>query len=167
MELTLKPVTGENRKTVEQLEVYPHQAGYIESVRECMEEADKLDAWHPMCILDGDLLIGFTMYGIIPEPAYTRLWFDRFLIDRRYQGKGYARPAARLILGEIKQRYPDTDIYLSVYEENQLAISLYQSLGFVFTGELDTKGEKIMCMRIIRCPNVTRFSCCPDTSPHT
>ena len=38
------------------------------------------------------------------------------------------------------------DIYLSVYEENHVAISLYQSYGFKFNGELDTKGEKIMVL---------------------
>lgn len=109
-----------------------------------MEEADALKAWHPVCIYDGEILIGFAMYGQISEPAYTRLWFDRFLIDKHHQGKGYARPAIQLILKEMWTCYPNMDIYLSVYEENQKAIALYQSFGFMFTGELDTKGEKIM-----------------------
>lgn len=82
--LILKPITGENRDIAEALTVLPHQAGYIETVRECLEEADQLDAWRPICIFDGDIPIGFAMYGRITEPAYTRLWFDRFLIDRRY-----------------------------------------------------------------------------------
>ena len=142
--LILKPITGENRDIAEALTVFPHQAGYIETVRECLKEADQLDAWRPICILDGDIPIGFAMYGRITEPANTRLWFDRFLIDRRYQGKGYAKPAIQLILKDMQVHYPNTDIYLSVYEENQQAIALYQSFGFVFTGELDSKGEKIM-----------------------
>ena len=54
-----------------------------------MKEADQLAAWHPMCIYDNDTLIGFAMYGMIQEPAYTRLWFDRLLIDKQHQGKGY------------------------------------------------------------------------------
>ena len=110
----------ENRDIAEALTVLPHQAGYIETVRECLEEADQLDAWRPICILDGDIPIGFAMYGRITEPAYTRLWFDRFLIDRRYQGKGYAKPAIQLILKDMQVHYPNTDIYLSVYEERKL-----------------------------------------------
>lgn len=51
-----------------------------------------------MCIYDNDTMIGFTMYGMIQEPAYTRLWFDRLLIDKQHQGKGYAKPAVQLIL---------------------------------------------------------------------
>lgn len=44
------------------MKVFPHQTGFIESVAECMKEADQLAAWHPMCIYDNDTLIGFTMY---------------------------------------------------------------------------------------------------------
>lgn len=36
---------------------------------------------------------------------------------------------------------------LSVYEENHVAISQYQSFEFQFTRELDTKGEKIMVIK--------------------
>lgn len=129
------------------MEVFPHQTGFIESVSECMKEADRLAAWNPMCIYEKDTLIGFAMYGMIQEPAYTRLWFDRFLIDKQYQDKGYAKPAIQMILSEISDRYPNTDIYLSVYAENRSAIALYRSFGFAFTGELDTKGEQIMVCR--------------------
>ncbi|WP_390450871.1 GNAT family N-acetyltransferase [Pseudoflavonifractor gallinarum] len=92
--LSLIPVTSKNRRAIEKLKVFPHQTGFIESVADCMKEADQLAAWHPMCIYDNDTLIGFTMYGMIQEPAYTRLWFDRLLIDKQHQGKGYAKPAA-------------------------------------------------------------------------
>lgn len=87
--LSLIPVTSKNRRAAEKLKVFPHQTGFIESVADCMKEADQLAAWHPMCIYDNDTLIGFAMYGMIQEPAYTRLWFDRLLIDKQHQGKGY------------------------------------------------------------------------------
>lgn len=57
MKLVLKPVTRENRKETEQLEVFSYQKDYIESVRECMDEADQLEAWHPVCIYDRETLI--------------------------------------------------------------------------------------------------------------
>ncbi len=84
------------------------------------------------------------MYGRIKEKKYTRLWFDRLLIDKKYQGRGYAKATIKLILKRIINEYPDESIYLSVYEENINAISLYEYYGFEFTGEIDTKGEKIM-----------------------
>lgn len=67
MELRIVPVTAENRIAAENLQVYPNQIGYIESVVDCLKEADNLSDWRPMCIYDGDLLIGFTMYGRIKE----------------------------------------------------------------------------------------------------
>ena len=97
--------------------------------------------------MDGDILIGFAMYGEIAEPKGTRVWLDRFLIDKNHQGKGYAKPVFELILNKIKSLYTNKDIYLSVYEDNEHAIKLYKSLGFVFTGELDINGEKIMLLK--------------------
>ena len=47
---------------------------------------------------------------MIQEPAYTRLWFDRLLIDKQHQGKGYAKPAVQLILQEIRTHYPNANI---------------------------------------------------------
>lgn len=144
MELRIVPVTAENRISAENLQVYPNQVGYIEPVVDCLKEADNLSDWRPMCIYDDELLVGFTMYGRIKEKKYTRLWFDRLLIDKRYQGRGYAKSAIRLILRRIIKEYPDESIYLSVYEENINEISLYKYYGFEFTGEIDKKGEKIM-----------------------
>lgn len=97
--------------------------------------------------MDGDILIGFAMYGEIAEPKGTRVWFDRFLIDKNHQGKGYAKPVFELILNKIKSLYTNKDIYLSVYEDNEHAIKLYKSFGFVFTGKLDINGEKIMLLK--------------------
>ena len=65
---------------------------------------------------------------MILEPAYTRLWFDRLLIDKQHQGKGYAKPAVQLILQEIRSHYPNTDIYLSVYAENHPAIATQKTI---------------------------------------
>ena len=92
--LHFEAVNSRNRAEVEHLEVFAEQSGFIESVTQCLQEADKLELWRPVGIYDRSMLIGFAMYGMIQEPAYTRLWFDRLLIDKQHQGKGYAKPAA-------------------------------------------------------------------------
>lgn len=79
------------------------------------------------------------MHGMIQELAYTCLWFDRFLIDKQHQVKGDAKPTTQMILSEICDHYPKTDIYLSVYAENRPTIALYRSFGFAYMGELDTR----------------------------
>lgn len=145
MNLHFEPVNPENRKDVESLQVLPEQTGFIESVRECMIEADELKAWKPVGIYDGDLLIGFAMYGCFSDSQPARgVWLDRILIDRKYQGKGYGKAATLALLKRLYQEYGAEQVYLSVYESNEAAVALYQQLGFQFNGKNDTKGEKIM-----------------------
>ena len=48
------------------------------------------------------------------------------------------------MLDYLGARFDSKYIYLSVYEENQAAIQLYESFGFEFTDEMDVNGEMIM-----------------------
>lgn len=145
MNLHFEPVNPSNRSGVETLQVLPEQAGFIESVRECLSEADEFQEWRPVGIYDGDLLVGFAMYGYFSEPhGEGRVWLDRILIDGRHQKKGYGKAAVLALLKRLGLEYGKKQIYLSVYDNNGAAISLYQRLGFHFNGEYDTKGEKIM-----------------------
>ena len=137
-------VNDENRKEVEGLTVFSEQADFIESVSECLQEADELDLWCPVGIYDNDTLIGFAMYGYFPEPAPGQLWLDRLLIDKKYQGKGYGKQAVVSLLDRLHTEYQSNTVYLSVYENNLHAIRLYQQIGFRFNGEYDSKGEHIM-----------------------
>lgn len=74
----------------------------------------------------------------------SKVWLDRFMIDKCHQGKGYARPVLGFLINHMKKEYPNEDIYLNVYDDNQVAIKLYREFGFEFTEELDVNGEKIM-----------------------
>ena len=137
-------VNDENRKEVEGLTVFSEQAGFIESVNECLQEADELELWRPVGIYDSDTLIGFAMYGYFPEPTPGQLWLDRLLIDKKYQGKGYGKQAVFSLLDRLHAEYQSDTVYLSVYENTPRAIRLYQQIGFRFNGKYDTKGEHIM-----------------------
>ena len=67
MKLIITPVTRNNRTIVEKLEIHQYQQGYIESVKECMKEADALKDWKPVCIMDNNTIVGFARYGRICE----------------------------------------------------------------------------------------------------
>ena len=146
MNLKIVPVDDTNRKQVENLTVLVEQKHFIETVKECMMEADEISDWEPVCIYDGDILIGFAMYGYMRHETLKRVWFDRLLIDYHYQKRGYGRKSVELIISRIKEEYPNKEIYISAYEDNKIAISLYKSFGFVENGELDINGEKIMVL---------------------
>ena len=146
MDLKLIPVTKENRSTALSLTVGIGQEHYIETVEECLEEADRNFEWEPVCICDNDTMIGFAMYGNITLDEGNQVWFDRFLIDHRYQHKGYGKNSVELIIDQLHKEFPGMDIRLSVYEDNEVAISLYESFGFKFNGERDINGEAVMIL---------------------
>ena len=99
MKIRLEPVTVASRAAVERVEPAPGQGGGVESVAECLAEADRRRCWRPVGVYDGDALIGFAMYGFFWEYLpFGRLWLDRLLIDRRFQGRGYGRAALAALL---------------------------------------------------------------------
>lgn len=144
--LHFETVTAKNRGAVERLALLPEQAGFIESPTECLREADASDFWRPVGIYDGTELVGFAMYGYLPFLGEGQLWFDRLLIDKAFQGRGYAKAAIAALLERLRQEYPCRRVYLSVYGDNAAAIHLYRQAGFSFNGDYDTKGERVMVL---------------------
>lgn len=142
-------ITKKNCREYLHLRVAARQRHFVESVRQSLEEAWGNPQWEPVGIYADEILIGFAMYGFWEnEGSCGRVWLDRYLIDERYQGKGYGRCCLTALISHITSIYRTREIYLSVYEENQQAVKLYQSAGFCFNGELDVHGEKIMVLFI-------------------
>lgn len=92
------------------------------------------------------------MHGL-GDAAYidaTKLWLDRFMIDKHYQGKGYGKQAMRLIMKKLLEDYHTNEIHLSVHDDNFSAISLYEKLEFTFTDQVDPMGELVMVYRKVQ-----------------
>ena len=88
--------------------------------------------WNVKAIYDDDLMIGFTMYGYCYEEAFYEIC--RLMIDHKYQGKGYGKLALIKIIEEMKKQEDCKEIYISFDPKNNIARSLYESLGFKDTG---------------------------------
>ena len=80
-ELRILPVGPENRAACLGLRTAPGQEGFVESVEDCLREAQGYGAWRPVALLRGEEVVGFAMYGFFPmyKPA-GRVWLDRLLI---------------------------------------------------------------------------------------
>ena len=65
----------------------------------------------------------------------------RFMIDRKYQGKGYGKEALQLIINDMKNEFHCNEIYLSVDPENVKAKHIYQQFGFYSTGKVVDEEE--------------------------
>ncbi len=142
MKVFLEKITSKNINKIKQLKIKKEQEDYIESIDICLIEAQKNKFWEARAILKDEDIIGFTMFGYFQKE--NRVWLDRLLIDKKYQGYGYGKEAILLLIEEIKKIYNVSKIYLSVYDNNLKAIKLYKRLGFYFNGELDINGELVM-----------------------
>ena len=68
------------------------------------------------------------------EDPKDRYWLWRFMIDEKYQGRGLGREALKQIIAYFKDNGA-TNIRLSTKDSNTNAIRLYESFGFVPTGD--------------------------------
>lgn len=140
MDTEFRTVTRSNLTDVLGLTVLDEQEDFIESMEECIQDAQEDERYVPLGLYCDGEIVGFAMYGQFKG----RVWFDRFLIDQKYQGQGLGKHFFRKMLDYLGARFDSKYIYLSVYEENQAAIQLYESFGFEFTDEMDVNGEMIM-----------------------
>ena len=98
-------------------------------------------------IYNDDAPVGFLMIGFdvnsddegAPKIAKGNYNIWRFMIDKKFQGKGFGKKAMNLAL-EFVNTFPcGTAKYcwLSYESDNDIARQLYQSVGFVETDEKD------------------------------
>lgn len=111
----------------------------------------------PFGIFEGDTPVGFVMIGYGVDETYEEppaiafgnysIW--RFMIDERYQRRGFGRAALALALDFIRS-FPcgGADCcYLSYEPENVNAARLYRSFGFEENGAWDGD-EKIAVLKL-------------------
>ncbi len=147
--IQIKPVTANNLPDILNLKLLKTQQSFIETPQECLIEAKEYPNFRPVGLYYNEELIGFAMYGLFQDiNSEDRVWLDRFLIDYHFQGKGLGKKMLQALIDHLLEVYDCDKIYLSLYEDNKVALSLYQQFGFTFTGELDTKQEKIMVKMI-------------------
>ncbi|QVK17588.1 GNAT family N-acetyltransferase [Mycoplasmatota bacterium] len=134
MNLNFKEITKENWEKCVDLTVSKEQANFVApnwySILQSKFESD----FYPLCIYDGDVMIGFLMYDI--DPDTKRHEMSRLMIDHKFQGKGYGKIAITKLLELIRNKYGNINFYTSIEPNNIGAQKLYESLGFKKTGEI-------------------------------
>lgn len=92
------------------------------------------EGWTTKAIYDGDLMVGFAMYGFSRELDSYEIC--RLMIDYRYQGKGYGRKALEKVLEEMMRIRDCRAVCLSFDPLNDTGRKLYESFGFRDTGRI-------------------------------
>jgi len=93
-----------------------------------------------------DVMVGFVMYGYSEDDSCYELC--RLMIDHKYQGRGYGKRSLLKVIDEMKKIEGCNEIFLSFDPDNHGAQKLYESVGFVDTGEL-SGSEKVYVYKIM------------------
>lgn len=142
-DVKLKDVTTENRQAVAGLALAPDQQDLVASNAESLNEARSDPGAHPRAVYAGEQLVGFLMYDAgEPEDRPREALIYRFMIDRRYQGRGFGRAALASALDEISAMPGIRKVSISYMPDNPTAKPFYASFGFVEAG-IDEDGEMI------------------------
>ena len=97
----------------------------------------------PRAIYAGAYLVGFLMYDAgRPSDSPREALIYRFMIDRKFQGKGYGRAALGKALDEIRTIRTVSKIFISYMPDHPVAKPFYASFGFREV-RMDEDGEMI------------------------
>ncbi len=126
-------------------EQYPFVASNLYSVAEAYVTLVNGGHVFPFAIYSDEKLVGFIQLaygenadqdGVSVEKDNYEIW--RFMIDKRFQGRGYGKEALRQAL-EFIRTWPCGKAeycWISYEPENEAAKKLYASFGFEETGEM-------------------------------
>jgi diamine N-acetyltransferase len=98
----------------------------------------------PFAVYNDNSMVGFLLLRIYEESCYL---IDQFMIDERYQGKGYGKQAMKLLIEMMIKEKKYSKVILCYIEGDEIAKNLYSGLGFHLTGEVD-EDEVLMEMNI-------------------
>jgi diamine N-acetyltransferase len=140
--VTLREITRETVRTITDLKVAPEQTGFVATNAESIAQAyfDRDVAWFRAVYAD-EVPVGFIMLEDDAVNQEYYLW--RFMIDARYQGRGYGRRALELLVEYVKTRPGAKALMTSCVPGDGSPCPFYEQLGFVPTGEVD-EGEIVL-----------------------
>ena len=142
MRVELREITAETVRAICRLEVLDEQRAYVAPVAVSIAQAHFEPSAVFRAVYADDQPVGFILWrdGDLRETAY--LW--RFMIDKSQQRRGYGHAALRLVIDDVRRRHPALKRFLaSTVPGPHTPRPFYESLGFVFTGEVDD-GEEVL-----------------------
>jgi diamine N-acetyltransferase len=135
--VTLRPVDAGSWRDVARLTVATGQERFVAFPTYYLALCAYGDVWKPMSVnvAGTDEVVGFLMWGI--DDADGSCWLGGVLVDAAHQGRGVGRAAIVEALRALRPRDRGAGFALAYHPDNTVARSLYASVGFVETGEVD------------------------------
>ena len=136
--LRLEKANGKNVWELLKLRVSDDQRSYVASNDTSIIEAyTAITGNARVFVIEADeVIVGV---ALVREFTDEPLGYDlqQFMIDQRYQGKGYGSIALGLILDELRKEGHFDHVEVCVKKDDAAAIHLYEKHGFVDSGFVD------------------------------
>ena len=127
--INLREINGKNLKSIIDLNVKEDQKDYVASNSVSIAQGHySKSAWFKG-IFNDDLPVGFVMLDLIEEENKYFLW--RFMIDCKYQGKGFGKIALTQVIDYVRSLNLYTDIKTSYVPAENGAGGFYKNFGFI------------------------------------
>jgi diamine N-acetyltransferase len=139
--VTLREVTAQTVGAICDLETRSDQARFVAPNAVSIAQAHFEPTARFRAIYADDDPVGFMMWRPSGKDGECYLW--RFMIDRRYQGKGYGRAALLILLAQCR-REGFRRMTLTFIPDEGGPGPFYVRLGFRDTGEGRPNGERFM-----------------------
>ena len=136
--LKLTEVNEQNWLDIRKLSVSDSQASFLDSAVGILARGYvyRNNRARVIGIAADETIVGIALVkDLDEEPACYDL--QQFMIDRRYQGKGFGTEALRLILSELEKERKYDCVEVCVKKDDAAALRVYEKAGFVDTGYID------------------------------
>ena len=136
--IRLVDVDESNFEALRRLEVGPEQHRFLDSPLGILARGYVYRAQRArvLAVLAAGEPVGLLLVEDMDEaPACYDL--QQFMIDRRFQGRGYGAAALGRLLEQLRRERKYGDVEVCVHRENAAALALFQGAGFVDTGYVD------------------------------
>ena len=130
--VVLAPATSANWRDIAQVRVADAQHDWVADTTYylCLSAYDGL--WRSCGIEDDEgVTVGHVMWAVDPDDGSH--WIGGLVVDEARQREGHGRAAVAALL----EQWGSREAALSVSPDNEAALGLYRSLGFVETGEVE------------------------------
>ncbi|MDQ3022246.1 MAG: GNAT family N-acetyltransferase [Bacteroidota bacterium] len=130
MSIVLSEINEDNWRECIHLKVSEKQKRFVATNENGLALAYAHKEMNPRGIYNDDLIVGFIMYARDPDDGVY--YINRFMIDEKYQGKGYGKAALKILIDQLCAiGIKSVDIIHK--PDNEVAIRLYRSFGFELT----------------------------------
>tara|TARA_B100000470_G_C19579726_1_gene297247 strand:- start:80 stop:520 length:441 start_codon:yes stop_codon:yes gene_type:complete len=137
--INLRDITETNLISIIDLDVGEDQKDQVAPNSVSIAEGNySKSAWFKG-IFNGDVPIGFVMLDLNMEENKCYLW--RYMIDKKYQGKGYGKVALTQVIDWVKSLKIFEEIKTSYVPKKNGADGFYKNLGFIETEKLEDSNE--------------------------